>query len=402
MRRAVHHLEGPTRSFGDPDIARLLHNALDTVSDPHADALYGLHGVHSYPARMHPAIAASVLDQMQGVDVVIDPFCGSGTALVCAQERGCLALGSDLNPLAVRLSRMKLTPWSDDQLAGLQRVIDDVGERTSDSIRTRAEHRLSLPDHVHARFDGHVLRALGSLLAAIHVVRDDRQRHACLLLVSAIIPKLRLRQGDTDRGEGATSKRIGRFLPAQLFVQKGGELVERLRDHRASLPPQSPVGVVLEQDARDLPSLTRKHLDGTERALVLSSPPYGGTYDYLQHHEDRLALLQLSDRGLRDHEFGARRSQQRDGAQGWDTEVRQMLTAMADALPARGRVVLLMGDGLVNERIVPADEQLKRLAPGCGLAVVGGASAPRPDWYARQQGQEQAIRYEHLIGLAKR
>ena len=44
-------------------------------------------------------------------DVVLDPFCGSGTALVAAQALGRQWIGIDSNHDAVRLSRSRLAGW---------------------------------------------------------------------------------------------------------------------------------------------------------------------------------------------------------------------------------------------------------------------------------------------------
>ncbi len=44
--------------------------------------------------------------------VVLDPFCGSGTAVVAAARRGRRGVGIDLNPSAVRLARARLEECS--------------------------------------------------------------------------------------------------------------------------------------------------------------------------------------------------------------------------------------------------------------------------------------------------
>jgi hypothetical protein len=400
MRRALHDLPGPTHRFGEPALADALFEALGRASDPPDDhPTEGLHGFHSYPARMHQGIIEVVLDAMSGAEVVIDPFCGSGTTLIEAQRHGMRAIGSDLNPLGVHLARMKTAPWSETALRELGASIQAVGEHASDLIRGRAPHRANLPADANSRYDGHVMRALGCVMFAIDRRHDEGHRRVCRLIVSAILPKLRLRQGDTDDGDGPTLKRIGRFMPATWFVEKGQELITRLRAHREAVPKGAPSPIIIEQDARQLADLTRRHLQSSERALVLTSPPYGGTYDYAQHHADRLTLLGMSDRLLWQNELGARRNHRSGDPLAWDTELRQALMAMADGIPPGSRVVLLQGDGIVGDVLVAADEQIKRLAPGCGLTVNAGAAAPRPDWWSQQHG---ARRFEHLIALTRR
>jgi tRNA G10 N-methylase Trm11 len=42
---------------------------------------------------------------MEGGQLLLDPFCGSGTSLVEARLAGLAAVGIDLNPFAVLLAR---------------------------------------------------------------------------------------------------------------------------------------------------------------------------------------------------------------------------------------------------------------------------------------------------------
>ncbi|MEW6473587.1 MAG: SAM-dependent methyltransferase [Actinomycetota bacterium] len=48
---------------------------------------------------------------------ILDPFCGSGSIMVGAAQQGRTAVGIDVNPLAAFVSRVKLSPLSDADLA---------------------------------------------------------------------------------------------------------------------------------------------------------------------------------------------------------------------------------------------------------------------------------------------
>ncbi len=75
-----------------------------------ADTQYMTHGIHVYPARMIPQIAAKLIKRYSKEgDTIYDPFCGSGTTLAEARRLNRNALGNDLNPLAVLISNVKST-----------------------------------------------------------------------------------------------------------------------------------------------------------------------------------------------------------------------------------------------------------------------------------------------------
>ena len=69
-----------------------------------------VHGIHPYPAMMMPLIARTMFEDYGKGDetVFLDPYVGSGTTLVEAQYYGAKkAVGIDLNPLAVLISKTK-------------------------------------------------------------------------------------------------------------------------------------------------------------------------------------------------------------------------------------------------------------------------------------------------------
>ena len=67
--------------------------------------------LHRYWARKpHNILAAYVRELVPPGGRVVDPFCGSGVLLSEAARAGLEAYGADINPIAVLLSRVTLTP----------------------------------------------------------------------------------------------------------------------------------------------------------------------------------------------------------------------------------------------------------------------------------------------------
>lgn len=82
-----------------------------------ADTQYHVHGIHPYPARMIPQIASRLIRERSMVgQLVLDPFCGSGSVLAEALLLGRNAIGVDINPLAYLIANVKTTPLESTEL----------------------------------------------------------------------------------------------------------------------------------------------------------------------------------------------------------------------------------------------------------------------------------------------
>jgi hypothetical protein len=88
----------------------------------HRERVEGLtHGFYRYPARFSPLFARGAIELFTHAgDLVLDPFMGGGTALVEARALGRVAIGVDINSLAVFVSRVKTTPLSEQDLSTVQ------------------------------------------------------------------------------------------------------------------------------------------------------------------------------------------------------------------------------------------------------------------------------------------
>lgn len=379
--------EGTTTVAGDEALAEILADALDAATPAERDTL--THGFHAYPARMHPETARVVLEALAPAGgVVLDPFVGSGTVLVEARVRGLRGAGTDLNPLALRLAAVKTRRVGADARARFVETLGLVGEASEERVRGRVPALAPLPKHEVGWWDGHVLKELAGLREEILAVGDDDEREAMLLVLSAIVVKFSRQRADT--AEERVERRIRKGLPTEFFVRKGRELAERWAWLDDACPARSPEPHLELSDARVL----RRALGPDFAAdLVLSSPPYGGTYDYVDHHARRYAWLGIDARALAVHELGARRnvSSEAQGAARWDEELADALASIAAVTRPGALVVLLMGDGEAQGERLAADAQVARLAPEADLEPLALASQPRAGG-----------RREHLMALRVR
>jgi hypothetical protein len=389
-RRAFSARGGAQTSRGDEALASKLVAALRAADSGDEHEL--THGFHTYPARMHPLLARELVRAFaEPGAVVLDPFCGSGTVLIEALVHGCRAQGVDLNPIALRISEQQTALRDGASRRRFLGALRAVALASEDRVRSRAHAHIVLERADSDQYQPHVLFELCGLLEEIEVVPEESDRRALSLVFSSLLVKFSRRRADTSSEH--VEKRLRKGLATEFFVRKGEELVERWR-LLFEAAPRPAYGVRLAcGDARALPEL----LGPSFRAdLVLTSPPYGGTYDYADQHALRLAWFGLTDNDLLSHELGARRELSRDanGPARWDDELTAALRALRSSLAHTGRAVLWIGDADLAGRRIPADEQIARISPAAGLELLASATQERKDI----RGGEP--RGEHLLLLA--
>lgn len=398
QRRALSHVGGQAYAEGDPAIAEHLKRAL--MVPPGEDAhREHVHGFHSYPARLHPAVARGLIDGLAPVGgAVLDPFCGSGTVLVEARLSGRRAIGTDLNPIAIRLASLKATGRVLAQREALSLAAARVAAVATERRTKRVGASRRYPAADVGSFAPHVLLELDGLRVGITAESDAAIRADLELVLSSLLTKLSRHRGDS--AEGTTEKRIAAGYPARLFVNKTKELVLRLSELEALLPADAPAARVAEDDARRLATVAAGACD-----LVVTSPPYPGNYDYLAHHALRLRWLGLPPERLEQGEIGARRHLEArsadDSRAAWLAQLTEVLGAMRRVLRRGGGAVLVLADSVVSGQPYLNDELTKIAGRAAGMQIVARAWQERPHFHAPTQNAfRRRPRCEHAIFLA--
>ncbi len=69
------------------------------------------HGYHRYPAKFLPDVVRKIIeDYAKESNLIVDLFAGCGTTLVEAKVHGIPSLGTDINPVAQLITKVKTTP----------------------------------------------------------------------------------------------------------------------------------------------------------------------------------------------------------------------------------------------------------------------------------------------------
>jgi hypothetical protein len=394
-RKALMQRVEEVSEAGEPGASALLAAALRASNDSPIDDL--THGFHTYPARVHPGLVRALLNNFaRPGDIVLDPFCGSGSVLIEALVAGCKPQGVDLNPLALRIAEVQCELRDRTARKRFEYALVAMGEASEIRVQDRARAHIVLSRESQGQYSPHVLFELSGLFEEIEQVANEPDRRALLLVFSSLLVKFSLRRADTS--DELVEKRIRKGLVSEFFVRKGRELIMRWEALYESAPKQAFDARLCLGDARRLPDVLG---DDFRTDLVLTSPPYGGTYDYAHQHALRNEWFGLSTRELEAHEIGARRrlSTGKDVVARWDRELSAVLRSFAAVLRPKGRALLWLGDaelgaGEHGRERVPADQQVARLAPISGLELIASASVQREDMRGGN------ARGEHLLLLA--
>jgi SAM-dependent methyltransferase len=394
QRRAFSTLGGPVELGGEGPAARTLGGLLD-VDAGLARAL--THGFHSYAGRMHPTIARGGVAAFSARgDLVVDPFCGSGTVLVEAMAAGRRAVGVDASPLGVAIARARTTLLGGAGRARLEAEAAAIAAESGE--RARKRRRPELPawsrDELR-RFHAHVLFELLGLRELVLATPDDDVGHALRLCLSSLLVKF-MKAGPEAPRDGE-SKRIARGIPSRMLADRAAELSRGLAALEARTPAGTEPPRVLLGDARKLDAVKNG-----EAALVLSSPPYAGTYDYAALHDVRFTWLDLPRGRFRDTQLGAREGAAGAFARAWRDAQKRWVGEIARVLRPGGHALLVVGDGIVDGRVEDAPDGVASAAAPLGLEPVARASQGRPI----HDGRVRAVfgerpRREHLLLLRK-
>ena len=309
---------------------------------------------------------------------------------------GRRAVGVDASPLATAIARVRTTLLGASGRARLEAEAKAIATEAGE--RARKRRRPELPawsrDELR-RFHPHVLFELLGLRALVLATPEDDVGHALRLCFSSLLVKF-MKAGPEAPRDGE-SKRIARGVPSRMLADRAAELSRGLAAVEARMPAGTETPRVLLGDARKLDAVTT----GTA-TLVLSSPPYAGTYDYAALHDVRFTWLELPRGRFRDAQLGAREGAFGVDARGWRDAQRRWVGEIARVLRPGGHALLVVGDGIVDGQVEDAPDGVARAASPLGLEPVARASQGRPIHDARVRAVfVDRPRREHLLLLRK-
>lgn len=271
-----------------------------------------IRSIHPFPARMAPELALSSLGALKQGSTVLDPMSGSGTVLRQALALGHSAIGFDMDPLAVLMSKVWTSPVSGEDIEReLESVLEasmSVDLRSTALAWQRDAETSSFVDYWFHAKQRRELTRIASVLHARDTARLSPKRRAALDVLRVALSRIIVtkEQGaslarDTSHSRPHKVADESDYDVREGFERSALQLRKRIEDH-----PCAGAAQISRGDARAL-TLKPKSVDA-----VLTSPPYLNAIDYMRGH--RLSLVWLGYsleelRTIRSSAIGAERAQ---------------------------------------------------------------------------------------------
>ncbi|MBQ9405285.1 MAG: hypothetical protein IJU37_00930 [Desulfovibrio sp.] len=227
-----------------------------------------IHRWYRYSAGFSADWVRSVIRECKP-SALLDPFVGSGTSLLAAEEEGIDSYGFEAHPFVARIARAKLS-WNASVKELVSWTAKLLQQATSMSPDISGETPLLLKC-----YSTEALRKLCAIRESFLILKEEMSTSVGELLWLAITSILRpcSHAGTAQWQYVLPAKGKARVLePYDAFKTKIDTMTADMRHFQRSATPS---GTLMARDARE----RLEFLDG-KIDLVVTSPPYPNNYDY--------------------------------------------------------------------------------------------------------------------------
>ncbi len=230
-----------------------------------ADTKQITHGIHAYPAMMIPQIAQRLIQTYGRKGAFLfDPYCGSGTTLLEGMLAGAKTAGTDLNPLARLIARVKTTPVN---MIALDQAITQFPNTAS-----RGDFAVPNIPNIDYWFSSEAQRDLAAIREYINNISDNSIANVFRVAFSLTVRKTSWTRKSEFKLYRMTKRQIDNHCPDPfalmrqflLEMRRSLQALNGVVSNNVSLPKIYKFNTVIKVPAK-IPPVN----------LVITSPPYG-------------------------------------------------------------------------------------------------------------------------------
>ncbi len=241
------------------------------------ETAYITHGYHRYPAKFIPQIVARLAEEYTKLDdLIVDPFGGCGTTLVESKIMGRNSIGVDINPVAVLITKAKITPLEPTKIEKEFCLLKDKIDAYN------LEKEVKAPEHerIDYWFKPENKRKLAFIFATITKITDQDVRDFFICAFSNILKSCSIwlqksNKPTRDLHKKPVEPTLTFYRQVKAMLRGNARFYELLQQTNR-LETSSKVFCT---DARTIPTK-----DGTVD-LIVTSPPYVTSYEYADLHQ---------------------------------------------------------------------------------------------------------------------
>ncbi len=254
---------------------------------------YSNHGFHTYPAMMIPQVARRLIRTYgKNAKVLLDPFVGSGTALLEATLHNNFekTYGIDINPLALLISKVKTTPINPklllEEYNQLMTYLDDAKKVSSSQKKME---KPSFPN-IDFWFKPQVITDLAILRNRISEIKNRDIKNFFLVAFSETVRDVSNTRNREYKLYRMSQEMMDKHNPKTFstFKEKLNKSIVSMEKYFEEYNPNCKVRILAE-DSRNHTSIQNGEVD-----LIVTSPPYGDSRTTVAYGQfSRLALQWL-------------------------------------------------------------------------------------------------------------
>lgn len=235
------------------------------------------HCYHTYPAMMIPQVARRLIEEyrpLDGVlDTLLDPYAGSGTSLVETSIVGVNSIGTDLNPLARFMSKVKTTHYDEEVIkSDFKKIQENLNQYSEDRVKDKNFERIS--NYTFWYTEDSLLR-----LSYISQIIDDCSesvRDFFLLCLSESVREVSFTRNGEFKRFKMSEKSLEKFNPDVfgLFCSKVSRNLQGLAEYNLRKHDVK-IGIYDFNSTNGIPEdiVAPGSVD-----MVVTSPPYGDSH----------------------------------------------------------------------------------------------------------------------------